>query len=126
MGADYEKEKARREKKGWRDGREQVKQPRLDDIQPPPPQRVISFRSHPQSGVRVGETLVVQRQDGVVCAYSGLARIGDAPCLAEPIAHAIDAAHGMANGRVTRVDSRTGIVEVAVDCGTASLIGAER
>lgn len=123
MGADYQKAKADREKKGWRDGLDQVKQPGLFDRIPPSPKRIVKLAARPQSRLRVGESVVLEKRGPQLLAFSGLARVAETSSISDAIADAVDRSHGMATGRVCRVDQRTGDLEIAIDAGTDSLVG---
>lgn len=123
MGADYEKAKARREQKGWRDGLEKLKQPGLYDRTPPDPKRVVKLAGQPQCGLRIGESLVLERRGRRLLAFSGLARVAETSDVSESVGRAVDASHGMATGRVRSIDRRTGNLEITIDAGTESLTG---
>ncbi|MEZ5832066.1 MAG: hypothetical protein R3D05_12885 [Dongiaceae bacterium] len=123
MGADYEKAKARREQKAWRDGLDKLKQPGLYDRIPPDPKRIVRLSGQPQCALRVGESLVLEKRGQQLVAFSGLARVGESSDVSESIGRAVEQSHGMATGRVCSIDRRTGSLEIAIDAGTESLTG---
>lgn len=113
MGADYLKEAARRAKKGWKDGGDDLRNRKLFDRLPPAPERTLLLKAHPQCQVSAGDYLILQDRNGEVAAYNGLALVGSTGNVPPAIQNAINFL-GMASGFVTDVDRSNGTIEIAV------------
>ena len=115
MGADYQKEAARRAEKGWRDGAQDLKDRKLFDQAPPAPERTLLLKIHPQCPVRPGDNLLLQEQNGELAAFNGLALVGQTANVSPEIQRTVNYL-GAATSFVTDVDRIAGTIELAVAC----------